>query len=119
MIRARRLSVLAVSLAAAAVLSCSGKPETREARETVHDGREGDTVRIEVLSIKGCQVTPPTIDLVKTTAEEMGVSYDIVETVVETPSQAARYKFIGSPTVRVDGEDIDPTAGTQKHYGVT
>ncbi len=76
MIRARRLSVLAVSLAAAAVLSCSGKPETREARETAHDGREGDTVRIEVLSIKGCQVTPPTIDLVKTTAEEMGVSYD-------------------------------------------
>lgn len=115
----RRLSVPVVFLAAAAVLSCSGKPGTKEARETDRDVREGDTVRVEILSIKGCQVTPPTIDLVKTTAEEMGISYHIAEIVVETPSQAAKHRFIGSPTVRVDGEDIDPAAGTQKHYGVT
>jgi hypothetical protein len=76
-------------------------------------------MQIEVLTIPGCQVTPPTVDLVKTTADEMGTSYEITIVTVENHQQANDLRFIGSPTVRINGVDIDPGSHLKKHYGVT
>ena len=76
-------------------------------------------MKIEVLTIPGCQVTPPTVELVKATATEMGASYELSIVTVETNDQANDHKFIGSPTVRINGADIDPVAHFQKQYGVT
>ena len=77
------------------------------------------TMNIAVLTIPGCQVTPPTVELVKETANEMGASYEVSIVTVEDHAQANNLKFIGSPTVRINGVDIDPDAQLQKQYGVT
>ena len=76
-------------------------------------------MNIEVFTIPGCQVTPPTVDLVKETAYEMGASYEVSIVTVENHEQANDLKFIGSPSVRINGVDIDPDAHLQKQYGVT
>ena len=37
---------------------------------------------------------------------------------VETPEDAERERFLGSPTVRIDGEDVDPTAQDRNDFGL-
>lgn len=38
----------------------------------------------------------------------LGMDAQIIVTQVETEEEAERYQFIGSPTIRVNGQDIDP-----------
>jgi len=37
---------------------------------------------------------------------------------IETAEQAECERFLGSPTVRVDGEDVEPGAGERRDYGM-
>ena len=74
---------------------------------------------IEVLPIKGCPAHPTPIELVTSTADEMDIPYRIHIVTVESHEDANDLRFIGSPTVRLDGADIDPGAGQHKLYGVT
>lgn len=63
---------------------------------------------VELLYFDGC----PTWELVKSEIEELlpadGGELRLVK--VESNAQAQRLRFPGSPTVRVDGADIDPDA---------
>ena len=43
---------------------------------------------------------------------------DIVALRVATPDAAVAACFLGSPTVRVDGVDVEPAAGTRPDYGL-
>lgn len=37
---------------------------------------------------------------------------------VESVEAAERERFLGSPTLRVDGQDVDPTAGERTDFGL-
>jgi hypothetical protein len=37
---------------------------------------------------------------------------------VETPEAAERERFLGSPTVRVERADVDPTAAERQEFGL-
>lgn len=76
-------------------------------------------VDVKVLSIKGCQATPPTIELVESVAQEMNIDIELAVQVVETPEQAQENRFIGSPTVQINGLDIEPDARKIEFFGVT
>lgn len=75
--------------------------------------------RVEVLSIAGCDATPATLALVREAAAELGVTVALIHTVVATAAEAHARRFIGSPTVRVDGQDIEPASRTVLHFGLT
>ena len=74
---------------------------------------------IKVLSIKGCQATPPTIELVEAVAKEMNININLNVIVVETPEQAQENRFIGSPTVQINGLDIEPSSREIEFFWVT
>jgi len=74
---------------------------------------------VKVLSLKKCEATPPTIDLVKEVAGEMGIEMDFKHVIVETPEQARENRFIGSPTVQINGLDIEPSARESDQFGLT
>jgi len=82
-------------------------------------GSSAKMTDIKVLSIKGCEATPPTIDLVKSVAAEMNINIDLNVIVVETPEQAQENRFIGSPTVQINGIDIEPASRKTELFGVT
>jgi hypothetical protein len=48
---------------------------------------------------------------------EEGVAGEVEVIKVETEEQARGWRFVGSPTLRVDGQDIDPP--TDPHYALT
>ena len=82
-------------------------------------GGDAKLIEVKVLSIKGCQATPPTIELVESVAKEMNININFNVTVVETPEQAQENRFIGSPTVQINGLDIEPTLRETDLFGVT
>ena len=76
-------------------------------------------VKVRVLSILNCQATPPTISLIKTTAEETGLIIELDHIVVNTQEEAIEHRLIGSPTVQINGLDIEPPMRGATHFGLT
>jgi hypothetical protein len=65
-------------------------------------------VKIEILSFKGCPNHEPADLAVREVLAELGVRAQIVYVDVPDEAAAARIRFPGSPTIRVDGEDVVP-----------
>ncbi len=71
---------------------------------------------IEILYFEGCPNLGPTRVLAREVVGELGLDAAIREVRVETPEEATRERFIGSPSVRVDGEDIEPEARERTEF---
>lgn len=82
-------------------------------------GEDVKMVDVKVLSIKGCQATPPTIELVESVAKEMKITINLTVSIIETAEQAKKERFIGSPTVQINGLDIEPASREIDMFGVT
>ncbi len=76
-------------------------------------------MNVKVVSLEKCGSTPPTIALVKEVAREMGVEINFEHIKVKTREDAFTHGHIGSPTVFVNGLDIEPGAREHKQFGVT
>jgi len=76
-------------------------------------------MQVKVVSLEKCDATLPTIELVKETAKKMGIVINFKHVVVRTPEKAKEYRHIGSPTVQIEGHDIDPEARDIVQFGIT
>ncbi len=63
-------------------------------------------VKVDILFWEGCPSYPKAIDRVKKVLEDLGLDYEIEVIKVESEEDAERLKFPGSPTIRINGEDI-------------
>jgi hypothetical protein len=73
-------------------------------------------VHVDVLTFKGCRNVEAATALVRELVDELGVEADLHETRVEGPEEAQRLRFLGSPTIRVDGRDVEPGASVRREY---
>lgn len=78
-----------------------------------------ETMRVKVISLKNCSATLPTIRMVKDTAAELGITIDFNHVIVRTPEEAKEHRLIGSPTVQINGIDIEPQARDITQFGIT
>ncbi len=76
-------------------------------------------LQVRVVHLKGCGATPEAIERIRKVATAMGLDLELEEVVISTPEEAARYRHIGSPTVQVNGLDIDPSVRNVEQYGLT
>lgn len=67
-------------------------------------------MEVRVVYFEGCPNHEPTVSLIREVAAKVGAEVEIEEVKVETDEDARRERLLGSPTVQVDGLDIDPTA---------
>ena len=65
-------------------------------------------MRIEVLYIPGCPHHPPTLERVRYLLASESLADGVCEIPVNTEGDAQSLCFPGSPTVRVNGTDIEP-----------
>jgi hypothetical protein len=65
-------------------------------------------VRIEVLHWEGCPSTPEALDLLGDVLAEHGMTEEVEIREVTTQAEAEALRFPGSPTIRIDGRDVDP-----------
>jgi hypothetical protein len=75
-------------------------------------------MKIEILYIPGCPNHPPSVTRVREALTQERVSADVVEVAVnDVPARLVG--FLGSPSIRVDGQDVDPSARSVGQYGLT
>lgn len=74
-------------------------------------------MRIEIFYIEGCPNHQPTLDRVHQIVEEMALTVDVLNVQVADSDSARVNRFLGSPTVHVDGVDVDPSVRTSSQFG--
>jgi hypothetical protein len=72
--------------------------------------------RIEVLYFDGCPNHEATQALLERVAAELRIEPDIDLVEIRDAECATQYCFLGSPTVRVDGRDVEPGAEGRTDY---
>ena len=71
---------------------------------------------VEILSFAGCPNDGPARETVERILLELGLAVEIREVDVPDLETAERLRFLGSPTVRVDGRDVEPGADERSDY---
>ena len=64
-------------------------------------------MNIRLLVIDGCVNAEPTHRLLRDCLEQERINAPIIRVLVSDEVEAPRYKFLGSPSIQIDGEDID------------
>jgi len=75
-------------------------------------------MEIEVLYIDGCPRFPATVAAVKRCLGQLGLTCPITEISVPDQNTAAHIGFLGSPIVRINGLDIEPSARQRTAFGM-
>lgn len=65
---------------------------------------------VQLLYLPDCPNYPPTRELIEQTGRELGIDVDLELIAINDDESARRLGFLGSPTVRVDGRDVEPDA---------
>jgi hypothetical protein len=68
---------------------------------------------VELLWWEGCPSHPDALAELERILREEGVEADVRRVQIEDDEQARRERFPGSPTIRIDGEDIVPPESTE------
>src|SRR5437868_4570818 len=76
-------------------------------------------MNVAVLYVKGCPNHVPTVERVREALQKMGVHGEIREVEVDSPDRAEATAFLGSPSVRINGIDIEPSARDARAFGLT
>jgi glutaredoxin len=71
-------------------------------------------VKIELLHWRGCPSTDEARALLEAVLAERGATAEVVEREVHSEEEAAELAFPGSPTIRVDGADVDPAGAAAR-----
>jgi hypothetical protein len=75
-------------------------------------------VRVELLYFDGCPNHEALLPRLRSLLDHADVPDQISLHRVESPAAAERERFLGSPTVRIDGRDVDPGAELRADYGL-
>ena len=65
-------------------------------------------MRVQLLYIPGCPNHAPAAERLHRLLTDQGVASAIEEIEVPDLSAARELAFVGSPTIRIDGEDVEP-----------
>lgn len=71
---------------------------------------------IEVLYVQDCPHYQDTLAMVERVRAELGIDADLHSTLVVDQAAADQARFPGSPTVRVDGHDVEPGSEPATEY---
>jgi len=75
-------------------------------------------VPVEILHTEGCGSWQAARDAVHRVAEEVGVAVSVSDAVVDSLEAAEALRFVGSPSLRVHGRDVQPEAQERTDFGL-
>lgn len=75
-------------------------------------------MKIELLYIPDCPNREPAAQVVREALIEQGIAPEMIEIEVADPAQAQALAFPGSPTIRVDGQDVEPATPASQQHGL-
>jgi hypothetical protein len=75
--------------------------------------------RVEILYFESCPNHQPAQMLVERLAAQLRIEPEIRLVEVADPEKAVELRFLGSPTVRVDGADVEPGADERRDFALS
>jgi hypothetical protein len=78
-----------------------------------------ETIKVRVLYSHGCPNMIPTIELIEAMAAELALGIELSVIPINTLEQAHAESFLGSPTVQVNGSDVEVAARGSQASGLT
>ena len=75
-------------------------------------------MKIELLYFEGCPGYERALPALRAALRAADVDDDIELRAVETVEEAEKRRFLGSPTIRVDGQDVEPGAAERTDFGL-
>ena len=93
-----------------AVASARGTTDAHLGRGADVTTDSNGSVRIEILAREDCPNRGMALVVVERVVDETGVPAEIEVVEVVSDEHAQEYRLLGSPTVLVDGRDVDPAA---------
>lgn len=76
-------------------------------------------MKIEVLYFEGCPNHGPAVEMVRDTLNTLGRRDEIQQVEIRTQAEAEAMRFVGSPTIRINGHDIELWARAAKTFGLS
>ena len=76
------------------------------------------SMNIEVLYIDGCAQYESFAAHLEHLLHKHGVDSHLRHVLVRTNQEAEQLRFLGSPTLRMNGVDVDPAAAQRTDYGI-
>ena len=74
-------------------------------------------MQVDVLYFKGCPNHMPAVEQVREALRTEGVEASVNEVEITDPVMAQELSFLGSPTIRVNGLDVEPEARGVQSFG--
>jgi hypothetical protein len=74
---------------------------------------------IEMLHTEACPNAAEYLPRLQQLVADAGVTESVRVRLISDPAEARRERFLGSPTVRIDGRDVDPSAEQRQDYGLS
>lgn len=75
-------------------------------------------MKIEILYFDGCPNHTRALDQLREVLRQEGISADISEVNVPDNTAAQAARFLGSPSIQIDGLDVEPAARSLKEFGM-
>lgn len=75
-------------------------------------------MKVEVLYFDGCPNYEALLPHLRELVRMAGLETEISLTRIEDDDAAKRERFLGSPTVRINGEDVEPGAHARTDFGL-
>lgn len=73
---------------------------------------------VEVLYFEGCPNHQPAVERVRDVLRDEGISDQVTEIEVPDTHTAEQVGFVGSPSIRINGVDVEQSADELKSFGL-
>jgi len=90
----------------------------RTASEPLLEAGNHRSPLVEFLFFDGCPNHRAALAQLRHLLVSQGIRAPVRPVEITTDQDAQRERFLGSPSVRVDGRDVDPAADARKDYGL-
>jgi hypothetical protein len=75
-------------------------------------------MKVEILYLSGCPNHVPAVARVHEVLKQEGTAAEMIEVEVKDMATAQKIGFLGSPSIRVDGQDIEPAMRGSDGFGM-
>jgi hypothetical protein len=75
-------------------------------------------MKVEVLYFSGCPNHVPAVERVREVLAQEGTPAEMAEVEVKDEATAQLIGFLGSPSIRVNGQDVEPAARAVRAFGM-
>src|SRR5437588_11274968 len=89
------------------------------ARKRYGSTAKEEGMRVEILYFSGCPNHAPAVDCVREVLAQEDTQAEMVEVEVRDVATAQRIGYLGSPTIRVDGQVVELAARAERAFGLS